>query len=103
MVELCERHFGPDHVETARALTNLARVAVIRREMDEAEPLLRRALAIQERALGVDHPDTARTLAVLGGYLQGRGDMPRPSRSSGARSRSASGCSAPSIRSRSAP
>ena len=75
VVELCERHFGPDHVETARALTNLARVAVQRREMDVAEPALRRALAIQERELGEDHIDTARTVAVLGGYLQGRGDF----------------------------
>ena len=74
VVELCERHHGPDHVETARALTNLARMAVFRREMDVAEPALRRALAIQERELGVDHLDTARTVAVLGGYLQGRGD-----------------------------
>jgi class 3 adenylate cyclase/tetratricopeptide (TPR) repeat protein len=74
VVELCERHFGPDHVETARALTNLARMAVQRREMDVAEPALRRALAIQERELGADHLDTARTVAVLGGYLQGRGD-----------------------------
>jgi class 3 adenylate cyclase/tetratricopeptide (TPR) repeat protein len=74
VVELCERHYGPDHVETARALTNLARMAVQRREMDTAEPALRRALAIQEQALGPDHPDTARTLAVLGGYFQGRGD-----------------------------
>ena len=40
---------APDHVETARALTNLARVAVQRREMEVAEPALRRALAIQER------------------------------------------------------
>jgi len=74
VVELCERHHGPDHVETARALTNLARMAVQRREMDVAEPALRRALAIQERELGADHLDTARTVAVLGGYLQGRGD-----------------------------
>ncbi len=74
VVELCERHHGADHVETARALTNLARMAVFRREMDVAEPALRRALAIQERELGVDHLDTARTVAVLGGYLQGRGD-----------------------------
>ena len=74
VVELCERHYGPDHVETARALTNLARMAVFRREMDVAEPALRRALAIQERELGTDHLDTARTVAVLGGYLQGRGD-----------------------------
>ena len=74
VVDLCERHHGPDHVETARALTNLARMAVFRREMDVAEPALRRALAIQERELGVEHLDTARTVAVLGGYLQGRGD-----------------------------
>ena len=74
VVELCERHHGADHVETARALTNLARMAVFRREMDVAEPALRRALAIQERELGDDHLDTARTVAVLGGYLQGRGD-----------------------------
>jgi class 3 adenylate cyclase/tetratricopeptide (TPR) repeat protein len=74
VVELCERHFGAEHVETARALTNLARMAVQRREMDVAEPALRRALAIQERELGNDHLDTARTVAVLGGYFQGRGD-----------------------------
>jgi class 3 adenylate cyclase/tetratricopeptide (TPR) repeat protein len=74
VVELCERHHGPDHVETARALTNLARMAVRRRQMDVAEPALRRALAIQERELGADHLDTARTVAVLGGFLQGRGD-----------------------------
>jgi len=74
VVELCEQHHGPDHVETARALTNLARMAVFRREMDVAEPALRRALSIQERELGLDHLDTARTVAVLGGFLQGRGD-----------------------------
>ncbi|MEO8836293.1 MAG: tetratricopeptide repeat protein, partial [Caldimonas sp.] len=74
VVELCERHHGPDHVETARALTNLGRIAVQRREMDVAEPALRRALAIRERELGADHLDTARTVAVLGGFFQGRGD-----------------------------
>jgi len=73
-VELCEQHFGPDHVETARALTNLARLAVMQREIETAEMALRRALAIQEQVLGADHPDTARTLAVLGGCFQGRGD-----------------------------
>jgi class 3 adenylate cyclase/tetratricopeptide (TPR) repeat protein len=74
VVELCERHFGPDHVETARALTNLARIAIFGREMQVAEPALRHALDIRERELGPDHLDTARTVAVLGGYLQGRGD-----------------------------
>jgi class 3 adenylate cyclase/tetratricopeptide (TPR) repeat protein len=75
VVELCEAHLGADDVDTARALTNLARVAVQRSEPEIAEPALQRALAIQERRLGPDDPDTARTLAVLGGYYQGRGDM----------------------------
>ena len=75
VVELAELHFGPQHLETAKALTNLARVALMQSETTSAEPLLRRALALQEQALGPDHPDTARTLAVLGGCYQGRGDM----------------------------
>ena len=73
-LELCERHFGPGHVETARALTNLARVAVMERDIETAEMALHRALAIQEQVLGADHPDTARTMAVLGGCFQGRGN-----------------------------
>jgi class 3 adenylate cyclase/tetratricopeptide (TPR) repeat protein len=74
VVALCERHHGADHVETARALTNLGRVALQRGEMETAEGALRRALDIQEHALGPEHLDTARTVAVLGGYHQGRGD-----------------------------
>ena len=71
-VELCEQHLGQNHVETARALTNLARAAVQRGEPETAETALRRALAIQDQVLGADHPDTARTLAVLGLCFQGR-------------------------------
>ena len=62
---------GRDHPETARALTNLARLALHAGRADvTAEPLLRRALAIQEQELAPDHPDTALTLAVIGGYHQ---------------------------------
>jgi class 3 adenylate cyclase/tetratricopeptide (TPR) repeat protein len=74
VAEACELHYGPNHVETARALTDLGSVAVQWREIDQAEQALRRALAIQEKELDADHPDTARTLAVMGGSLQGRGD-----------------------------
>jgi len=75
LIDICEKQFGPAHQETARTLTNLARVIVMQRGVDRAEPLLRRAIEIQETTLGVDHPDTARSLAVLGGYYEGRGDM----------------------------
>jgi class 3 adenylate cyclase/tetratricopeptide (TPR) repeat protein len=75
LIDICEGQFGPDHPETARSLTNLARVMLMQRGVETAEPLLRRAIDIQERSLGAEHPDTARTLAVLGGCYEGRGDM----------------------------
>ena len=74
LLPLCETRFGPDHAETAKALTNLARVLISQGEVEPAEPLLRRALATQEAALGADHPDTARTVAVLAGCFIGHGD-----------------------------
>ena len=75
LIEICEQQFGPDHPETAKALTNLARVILVQGEVEKAEPLLRRAIVIQEQAPGPDHPDTARTVAVLGGYFHRRGDQ----------------------------
>jgi tetratricopeptide (TPR) repeat protein len=75
LIDVCERQFAPDDPQTARALTNLARVILMQGGVERAEPLLRRAIDIQEGSLGADHPDTARTLAVLGGYYEGRGDM----------------------------
>jgi class 3 adenylate cyclase/tetratricopeptide (TPR) repeat protein len=75
VVELANRHCGPDDPATARALTNLARVAILQGQGAAAEPFLRRALAIQEASQGADHPDTARTIVTLGGSFQGRGDM----------------------------
>jgi class 3 adenylate cyclase/tetratricopeptide (TPR) repeat protein len=75
MVDICEQRFGTEHPETAKALTNLARVMLMLGGTERAEPQLRRAIAIQEKALPADHPDLARTLAVLGGYFEGRGEM----------------------------
>ena len=40
----------------------------------EAEPPLRRALAIREKALGPDHPDVATSLNNLAGLLHDKGD-----------------------------
>jgi tetratricopeptide (TPR) repeat protein len=50
---------------TARLLNQLARYAYGRAEYATAEPLLQRALAIREKALGLDHPDTAASLNDL--------------------------------------
>ena len=39
-------------------------------KLDETEPLIRRDLAISEKALGLDHPDVAITLNNLALLLQ---------------------------------
>ena len=75
LIGLVEREFGPEHAQTAKALTNLARAMLALGDVEKAEPLLRRAIHIQEQSLDTDHPDMARTLAVMGGYHQGRGDL----------------------------
>ncbi len=75
MVVVCEQHFGADHAQTAKSLTNLASVLHVQGETPRVEPLLSRTIAIQERALPADHPDVALTLATLGAYHSGRGDL----------------------------
>jgi class 3 adenylate cyclase/tetratricopeptide (TPR) repeat protein len=74
LIQVCEAQFGKDDAETAKALTNLAAVYLHTRDLDNAERLLKRAIAIQEVTPGADHPETARTVAVLGGLFVGRGD-----------------------------
>jgi len=74
LVEVCEQRYGADDAQTARGLTNQARAILLLGGTDKVEALLRRAIAIQQ-PLGSDHPDKARTLAVMGGYYSGRGDL----------------------------
>jgi CHAT domain-containing protein len=56
---------GEEHLDTARSLVTLAGLYSIQRRLTEAEPLLRRALAIREKALGPTHPETVAILGVL--------------------------------------
>ena len=56
---------GPDHPDVASSVTNLARLYVDLGRYADAEPLLKRALAIWEKALGSDHPDVALSLNNL--------------------------------------
>ena len=74
LVEVCTREFGPEHPQTARALTDLARIELQQRDIELVEAQVRRAVDIQQRAPNADPLDAARTLAVLGGYHQARGD-----------------------------
>ena len=66
LTELVRAQKGDDHLDTARSLVTLAGLYSIQRRLTEAEPLLKRALAIREKALGSSHPDTLAILGVLG-------------------------------------
>ncbi len=60
-----EKALGPDHLQTATSLNNLASLYQEQGFHAKAEPLFIRALAITEKALGPDHPDTATSLNNL--------------------------------------
>lgn len=69
-VALEERSLGPDHPEHAVTLNNLGTLLVQKGGSDaEAEPLLRRALAIRLDRLPAGNTKTASTRAVLGRCL----------------------------------
>ncbi|MDJ0838412.1 MAG: tetratricopeptide repeat protein [Acidobacteriota bacterium] len=63
-----EGSFGPDHPNVAVDLNNLAQLLKATNRLAEAEPLIRRALAIFEASLGKTHPNTIgvrRNLEIL--------------------------------------
>lgn len=66
LTQLVRAQKGEDHLDTARSLVTLAGLYSIQRRLTEAEPLLKRALAIREKALGPSHPETMAILGVLG-------------------------------------
>ena len=49
---------APDHPDVAIRLNNLARLLQDTNRLGEAEPMMRRALAIFQKSLGPDHPNT---------------------------------------------
>ncbi|MBI2319289.1 MAG: CHAT domain-containing protein [Betaproteobacteria bacterium] len=96
-LKIREKVLGPDHPDTATSLNNLANVLMEQGRDErispaeararlrsgqsvvsatEVENLFRRALAIQERALGPGHPALANTLNNLGALLDQRGEHP---------------------------
>ena len=61
------------HPEVARCLDWLGSHQLLRGNPVQAEPLLRRALAIREAALGKSHPEVAQTLNTLGNLYRALG------------------------------
>ena len=64
------RRYGPDHPHVATALNNLAGLLRATNRLAEAEPLYRRALAIDEASYGPDHPTVATALNNLAELLR---------------------------------
>jgi len=69
-LEAEEKVDGPDHPRVALLLNRLALALEQKENFRDAEPLLRRALAIQRKAIGPVHFETAGTLVNLGSLLQ---------------------------------
>jgi tetratricopeptide (TPR) repeat protein len=69
-----EEALGPDHIDTAAALNNLAGLLKDQGDAAAARPLYERALAIAEKASGTDHLDTAAARNNLAVVLRGLGD-----------------------------
>ncbi len=66
-------NFGPEDSRFATSLNNLAEVYRAQGRYAEAEPLSRRALAIDEKALGLEHPDVGQSLNNLAGLYHSQG------------------------------
>jgi tetratricopeptide (TPR) repeat protein len=64
---------GRDHAATLVVVNNLAELYRAQGRDAEAEPLLKRALAGRERALGPEHPDTLRSRNNLAAMYQMQG------------------------------
>jgi tetratricopeptide (TPR) repeat protein len=71
---LWRRLGAPEDLRATRRFIALATLHRSTGRHAEAQALLERAIALQERFLGPDHPDLARSLNNLGNLLQLRGD-----------------------------
>src|SRR5262245_14219709 len=70
-----EKVLGPDHLDTAWSLGNLAGLLLEQGDPAGARPLQERALAIYEKVFGPEHPHTATSLNNLALLLQGQEDL----------------------------
>jgi hypothetical protein len=68
------------HPDVAIDLNNLAQLLQATNRLAEAEPLMRRALEIDERSYGSEHPKVAIRLNNLAQLLKPPTGWPRPSR-----------------------
>ena len=79
-LNLAEEYVGPDHLDVATSLNNLACIYQAQGQYAKTEPLLRRSLVIRENEFGPDHPNVAHGLNNLGCSIKSRATIRSPSR-----------------------
>jgi len=65
-----EKHFGPEHPETADVLSRLAEIDYLRGRFVDAEPVYRRALSFYEKSGDLERPYYVKTLEGLAQTLK---------------------------------
>ena len=88
-VEAARKEYGEEHDAFATSIAWLGILYQAQRRFDEAEPLLKRSLAVREKAPGPNHLDVATSLDNLARLYQEQGPGLTPCRSTSAHSRSA--------------
>ena len=73
-LEVAEHNVGPNHLDVAKCLNNLAVLYEAQGRYEQAKPLIKRSLVIYETALGPDHPDVALTLNTLAAIHNSQGE-----------------------------
>jgi tetratricopeptide (TPR) repeat protein len=79
-VALYKEVLGPKHLKYADAVRRLGIAHNERGALNEAEPLLREALAIHEAILGISHPESATTMNHLAGLYEFAGKTAKAQR-----------------------
>ena len=64
-LKIMQAKLGPDHLDVATSLANLANLYRAMGRFADAKPLCLRSLRIRETWLGPDHPDVAKSLNDL--------------------------------------
>jgi CHAT domain-containing protein/Tfp pilus assembly protein PilF len=73
VLAISEAELGPNHLDTATSLNNLALLYEAQGRYEDAEPLFQRALGIREAELGPNHPLTANSLNNLAKLYRAQG------------------------------
>ena len=68
-----ERKLGADDIEVSMVLNNLGKVLLRKGDPGAAEDAFRRALLIEQKALGMNSPDLVSTLNWLAASMQAKG------------------------------